>query len=88
MAVPVDQWVTFRYSAVNRKFDAQSLEEAEAAMKYRRVEAEKQDLVSLVKLGDLEKQGRDAKREGGKAAGTVGKGKKQGDPGHKRRVRL
>lgn len=83
VAVPVDQWVTFRYSAVNRKFDAQSLEEAEAAMKYRRVEAEKQDLVSLVKLGDLEKQGRDAKREGGKAAGTVGKGKKQGDPGTK-----
>lgn len=83
VAVPVDQWVTFRYSAVNRKFDAQSLEEAEAAMKYRRVEAEKQDVVSLVKLGDLEKQGLDAKAVRGKA-GTIGKGKKtQGDRGKK-----
>ncbi len=81
VAVPVDQWVTFRYSAVNRKFDAQNLEEAEAAMKYRRVEAEKQDVVSLAKLGDLEKQGRDAKRGVGKA--TVVQGKKQGAPSKK-----
>lgn len=75
VAVPVDQWVTFRYSAINRKFDAQSLEEAEAAMKYRRMEAEKQDVVSLAKLGDLEKQERDAKRDGGKA-GKASKGAK------------
>ena len=85
VAVPVDQWVTFRYTAVNRKFDAQSLEEAEAAMKYRRVEAEKQDVVSLVKMGDLEKQGRDAKWGSGQD-GTLGVGKgkkKQGDPSRK-----
>ena len=80
VAVPVDQWVTFRYMAVNRKFDARSLEEAEAAMKYRRLEAEKQDVVSLVKLGDLEKQEKEAagKKKGDdrKAGGKKDDGKK------------
>ena len=77
VAVPVDQWVTFRYSALNRKFDAQNLEEAEAAMKYRRMEAEKHDMVSLAKLGDLEKQDRGVK-DGGKGS-KGGKGKKDAD---------
>lgn len=43
VAVPVDEWVTFRQS--NRR--GLDLEEAEAAMKHRRLEAEKQDPVSL-----------------------------------------
>ena len=43
VAVPVDEWVTFRQS--NRR--GMDLDEAEAAMKHRRLEAEKQDPVSL-----------------------------------------
>jgi hypothetical protein len=65
MAIPVDQWVTFRYAAGSRKFNAQSLEEAEAAMKYRRLEAEKQDVISLAKLGEMDTD-KDVKKKGGK----------------------
>jgi len=87
VAVPVDKWVTFRYSTVNRKFDAQTLEEAEAAMKYRRTEAEKQDVVSLAKLGDLEKQDGATKngKDGGKGSGKKGsKAKKDADAASKK----
>jgi len=87
VAVPVDKWVTFRYSTVNRKFDAQTLEEAEAAMKYRRTEAEKQDVVSLAKLGDLEKQDGASKngKDGGKGSGKKGsKAKKDADAASKK----
>ena len=56
VAVPVDEWVTFRQS--NRR--GLDLEEAEAAMKHRRLEAEKQDPISLreaqlVGVSDAEK---------------------------------
>ena len=49
VAVPVDEWVTFRQ--VTKRVDL-SLEEAEAAMKHRRLEAEKEDPVSVKGVGE------------------------------------